>query len=61
MPMQNDDCRLGVAPGPNKRCVGMPNFSVPYSYEGPDGKDVTLPAMSEIEAKEIGKYLSKNK
>ena len=61
IPMQSDDCRLGVAPGPGKRCVGMPNFSVPYVYQGPDGKDITLPKMSQDEAKSIGEYLAKNK
>ncbi len=61
IPMQSDDCRLGVAPGPDKRCVGMPNFSVPYIYKGPDGKEAKLPAMTETEAKAIGDYLYKNK
>lgn len=61
IPMQDDDCRLGVSPGEGKRCVGMPNFSVPYTYEDENGKEVTLSAMTETEAKAIGEYLKKNK
>lgn len=61
IPMQSDDCRLGVVPGEGKRCVGMPNFSVAYTYKDDSGKDATLPAMTEIEAKAIASYLNKNK
>lgn len=61
IPMQSDDCRLGVSPGEGKRCVGMPNFSVPYIYQDENGKDVTLPAMTQAEAKSIAQYLSANK
>lgn len=61
IPMQADDCRLGISPGEGKRCVGMPNFSVEYKYKDEKGELVTLPAMSEQEAKAIADYLYKNK
>lgn len=61
IPMQSDDCRLGIVPGKGKRCVGMPNFSVAYKYTDEKGKEVTLPAMTETEAKAIASYLEKNK
>jgi cytochrome c oxidase subunit 2 len=61
IPMQADDCRLGPAPGEGKRCVGMPNYSVPYEYEDENGKKVVLPAMTESEAKDIASYLMKKK
>ncbi len=61
IPMQSDDCRLGVSPGKGKRCNGMPNFSVPYKYVDDKGKSITLPGMTETEAKAIATYLYKNK
>lgn len=61
IPMQADDCRLSPAPGKGKRCVGMPNYSVPYSYTDDAGKKITLPAMTEQEAKTIATYLMKKK
>lgn len=64
IPMQADDCRLGPTPGtqfPGKKCVGMPNFSVLYTYTNAEGRQTTLPAMTEAEAKAIAEYLHKNK
>jgi cytochrome c oxidase subunit 2 len=60
IPMESEDCRLGVSPGGNKICNGMPNFSVDYTYKE-NGKKVTLPAMTTSEAKAIADYLYKNK
>jgi cytochrome c oxidase subunit 2 len=64
IPMQADDCRLGPTPGSileGAKCVGMPNYSVPYSYKDAEGKKVNYPAMSEAEAQSIAKYLYGNK
>lgn len=69
IPMQSNDCRLGLDPtsiapntgGVEKRCNGMPNFSVPYAYNDIKGKSVTLPAMTTDEAKLIATYLYNNK
>lgn len=61
IPMQADDCRLGISPGSGKRCNGMPNFSVEYKYKDEDGKKITLPAMTKDEAKAIANYLYYNK
>ncbi|MFN8016065.1 MAG: cytochrome c oxidase subunit II transmembrane domain-containing protein [Acidimicrobiia bacterium] len=61
IPMQSDDCRLGVAPGPGKRCNGMPNFSAEYRSTDEKGRELILPAMTEQEAKDIATYLAKNK
>lgn len=61
IPMQSNDCRLGVSPGEGKRCNGMPNFSVPYTYTDEKGKEQTKPAMSTTEAQAIATYLYNNK
>lgn len=61
IPMQADDCRLGVSPGEGKRCNGMPNFSVPYSFISQENKKETKPAMTPAEAKAIATYLYNNK
>ena len=61
IPMQSDDCRLGINPGEGKRCVGMPNYSVVYKYTDENGKPLMLPAMTETEAKAIAAYLYENK
>lgn len=61
IPMQSDDCRIGPTPGENKRCNGMPNFSVDYTFLNDQGQEVTLPAMTQTEAKAIADYLYANK
>ncbi len=61
IPMQSDDCRLGTSPGEGKRCNGMPNFSVPYTFTNEDGNAVTLPAMTTADAQAIATYLYNNK
>lgn len=59
--MESQNCRA-PADVPDRRCVGMPDFSIPYQYEDPtSGKTVKLAAMTEEEAKIIAKYLLENK
>jgi cytochrome c oxidase subunit 2 len=61
VPMQSENCRA-PADMEDRRCVGMPNFSIPYEYKDPaTGKKVKLAAMTKDEAKTIAKYLLENK